>query len=284
MKNAAIALLLCLGSLSFADTLTLNDGSRHDGTVESVATTLVTFSENGNVHNYHRSNVRSIEFNNATSSYRYGNDSNRRSDDRDSTPNLASRRPEDSRPSYRPSDRSRRGSMNVPAGTEINVITNETINSTDADEGQTYSAEVSQDVLDANGRVPIPKGSDAALILRHVESQGTVSGTSEVVLDLDSVRVNGHRYMVSTEDIARQGKEGIGKNKRTATMVGGGAVLGTLIGAIAGGGKGAAIGAATGAAAGGATQVITRGKDVKVPAETNLKFRLDEPLRLNEAR
>src|SRR5207244_7207406 len=41
---------------------------------------------------------------------------------------------------------------------------------------------------------------------------------------------------------AQKGTEGLGKNKRTAEMVGGGAVLGTLIGAIAGGGKGAAIG------------------------------------------
>ena len=48
----------------------------------------------------------------------------------------------------------------------------------------------------------------------------------------------------STEDV-QKGEQGIGKNKRTAEYVGGGAVLGTLLGAIAGGGKGAAIGART---------------------------------------
>ena len=48
---------------------------------------------------------------------------------------------------------------------------------------------------------------------------------------------------------------GVGANKRTAEMVGGGAVLGTLIGAIAGGGKGAAIGAVAGAGAGAGTLV-----------------------------
>ena len=63
---------------------------------------------------------------------------------------------------------------------------------------------------------------------------------------------------------------GIGANRRTATMVGGGAALGTLLGAIAGGGKGAAIGAVAGAVAGGAAQVLTRGKEVNVPAETEL--------------
>ena len=63
-------------------------------------------------------------------------------------------------------------------------------------------------------------------------------------------------------------------------MVGGGAVLGTLLGAIAGGGKGAAIGAVAGAATGAGVQVLTRGKEVRVPAETVLNFRLDQPLYL----
>ena len=59
-------------------------------------------------------------------------------------------------------------------------------------------------------------------------------------------------------------------------------MLGTLVGAIAGGGKGAAIGAVAGAAAGGTAQVLTRGKEVKVPAETVLHFKLDQPLTLQE--
>ena len=101
------------------------------------------------------------------------------------------------------------------------------------------------------------------------------------VLDLESVRVNGHRYVVNTEDI-QKGEQGIGKNKRTGEYVGGGAVLGTLLGAIAGGGKGAAIGAIAGAAAGGGAQVLTKGHDIRVPAETVLNFRLEEPLHLRE--
>ncbi|MBZ5722786.1 MAG: hypothetical protein LAO03_20800 [Acidobacteriia bacterium] len=60
-------------------------------------------------------------------------------------------------------------------------------------------------------------------------------------------------------------------------------VLGTLIGAIAGGGKGAAIGAAAGAATGAGAEVLTRGKSVKVPAETTLRFKLDQPLVLQQA-
>ena len=66
-------------------------------------------------------------------------------------------------------------------------------------------------------------------------------------------------------------------------MIGGGAVLGTVIGAAAGGGAGAAAGAALGAAAGAAAQILTQGDEIRVPAESLLDFRLDEPLRLGGA-
>ena len=78
-------------------------------------------------------------------------------------------------------------------------------------------------------------------------------------------------------------RDGIGKNKRTAEYIGGGALLGTIIGAIAGGGKGAAIGAAAGAGAGVGTQVLTRGKKVNVPAVSLLKFRLEKSLQMGVA-
>jgi hypothetical protein len=64
-------------------------------------------------------------------------------------------------------------------------------------------------------------------------------------------------------------------------MVGGAAAIGTLIGAIAGGGDGAAIGAAVGAAGGAAAQVLTRGDQVRIPAESVLTFRLDQGWRLS---
>ena len=67
-------------------------------------------------------------------------------------------------------------------------------------------------------------------------------------------------------------------------MVGGGAVLGTIIGAIAGGGKGAAIGAVVGGAAGAGGEILTKGKEVRVPSESVLNFRLDQDLRLQPVR
>lgn len=99
-----------------------------------------------------------------------------------------------------------------------------------------------------------------------------------VQLGLRSVTVNGVTHLVVSQEV--QQTSGLGRNRRTAEMVGGGAALGTLIGAATGGGKGAVIGGLVGAAAGAAAQVLTQGKEVKIPAETVLQFRLDEPIQL----
>ena len=168
----------------------------------------------------------------------------------------------------------------VPAGTEIVVRTNDTIDTKHPSDSRIYTAVVDRDVRDRSGRVVVPRGANAELIARD-------SGDNEVVLDLEAVEVNGQRYSVDSDSQVITGdesrKEGIGKNERTGKYVGGGAVIGSIIGAIAGGGKGAAIGAATGAGAGAATQTITRGSSVRLPSESLLTFRLDRPLRVGVA-
>ena len=272
MRKLVIPFVLMSASSCFSDTLVLKDGTTHTGTLQSATAQSVMFKEGTRVTRYLRSHIQAIEF-----------DGSAASTSSNSAPDYAP--PALSPPSARHArgTTSARSSVTLPAGTEINVMTNDNIDSATANEGQTFSADVAENVVGSNGQVVIPKGSEADLVLRKVQSQGTVTGSSELVLDLQSVKVNGRRYTVSTEDVAQSNKEGVGANKRTATYVGGGAVLGTLIGAIAGGGKGAAIGAATGAAAGAGTQVLTRGKAVKVPAESTLRFKLDQPLILQAA-
>ena len=265
MRKLVIPILLLFASLCFSDTLITRDGTRHSGTFQSATSHSVSFKEGTRIHRYLRSNIRSIEFEDTVAT------------------NYAPSSTAPSGSHYASGNSEPRRSVTLAAGTEITVMTNDTIDSSTANEGQSFSADVAEDVTSPSGRVIIPKGSEADLILRRVQAQGKVTGSSELVLDLQSVKVNGRRYTISTEDVAQKGNEGIGKNKRTAEMVGGGAVLGTLIGAVAGGGKGAAIGAATGAAAGAGTEVLTRGKAVKVPAESKLHFRLDQPLQLDPA-
>jgi hypothetical protein len=172
----------------------------------------------------------------------------------------------------------------IPSGTQISVRTNEAIDSKTVSIGQTFSAQLESEILDNNGSVRIPKGSDVELVIRNASGDPNKS-SSDLVLDLAALTVNGTRYMVSTDDLVEQGSgQGVGANKRTAVMVGGGAAIGSVIGAIVGGGKGAAIGAAVGAGAGVGAEVLTKGKQVKVPSETILQFRLDQDLRLQATR
>jgi len=165
----------------------------------------------------------------------------------------------------------------IDTGTSVTVRTSEKINVKKSD-GRIFAGVVDQDVRDANNSVAIPKGSQVELTVKQLAK-------NDLVLDLESVTVGGQRYVVTADDadMGSEQKDGIGKNKRTAEYIGGGAVLGTIIGAIAGGKKGAAIGAAAGAGAGAGAQVLTRGKKVNIPAESLVTFRLEKSLRMGVA-
>jgi hypothetical protein len=165
----------------------------------------------------------------------------------------------------------------IGAGTTISVRTNEAIDSKKAD-GRVFSGVVDHDVMGTNNNVAIPRGSNVELIVKKISNK-------ELALDLESVTVNGQRHAVTADAsrLSSEERDGVGKNRRTAEYIGGGAALGAVIGAIAGGGKGAAIGAAAGAGAGAGAQVLTRGKAVKVPAESLLTFRLEQPVSMGAA-
>jgi hypothetical protein len=282
-RSALIAFLLAsaLAMPAWSDTLILQNGTSFSGTLTSANTNSITFRDRrGGTHRYSVRDVQSVQFGDTRYDSRggpggYGPPNGDRHDDHP-----------DDRGNGNPQgyqnqdnggyDQARMERVVLPAGTEVALLTNQRIDSRDIMEGQTFSAQVAQDVRDDSGSVAIPRGSDATLVTRRVENNG------DITLDVDSISVGGRRYRVSTQDQELQNRrDGVGGNKRTGQYVGGGAVFGAIIGAIAGGGKGAAIGAAAGAGAGAGAQIITRGKEVHVPAETILRFQLDRPLKLH---
>ena len=164
--------------------------------------------------------------------------------------------------------------------------TEETIDSGTAAEGQTYAAEIADDVPDANGDTVVPRGANAQVIIRSASKGNRFHGQSDLVLDLQSISVGGKEYLVSTTDLQQKGRQGVGANKRTAEFTGGGAALGAIIGAIAGGGKGAAIGAGAGAGAGVIGQVATKGGAIKVVVKdgsVTLSGKVEEMKQRNKA-
>ena len=124
----------------------------------------------------------------------------------------------------------------------------------------------------------IPSGASVTGTVRDAKKAGKFKGGATLVLALDSVTVKGHTYNIETELFNQETK---GKGKRTAGVIVGGTGVGAAIGGIAGGGKGAAIGAVTGAAAGTIGAALTGGnKNIELPAESALSFRLLSPLTL----
>jgi hypothetical protein len=100
------------------------------------------------------------------------------------------------------------------------------------------------------------------------------------MLDLQFVTINGKACTGASSESQQTSNRGIGKNKRTAEMVGAGAALGTLIGAVAGGPEAVKVpsSALVGARGGATAAVLTQGKEVKVPGESGLQFRLTDTL------
>src|ERR1700730_3474919 len=97
----------------------------------------------------------------------------------------------------------------IPPGPSITVRTNEPIYARQSD-GRAYTGTLEQDVLDVNGDVAIPRGSQAELLDRNVSG-------NELALDLESVTSNGQRYSISAEAdrIGSPRGQGIGANRRT---------------------------------------------------------------------
>ncbi|HYO80050.1 MAG TPA: hypothetical protein VES20_01505 [Bryobacteraceae bacterium] len=162
----------------------------------------------------------------------------------------------------------------IPQGTQLDVRTNEAITSKSG-EGKTYTAQIETDVIGSDGKVLLPKGSPVELVVLETRQKSGVRGAG-LQIGMRSVTVSGQTYLVISEEVRRT--SGLGANQETAQTVGAGAALGTVIGAAAGGGRGAAIGGLAGAAAGALAQILTQGKEVRIPAETVVQFRLDEPI------
>jgi hypothetical protein len=165
------------------------------------------------------------------------------------------------------------GVLTIPAGQSLLVRMVDGVDSSKNHVGDVFHATLETDLTVGNS-VVARKGTDVYGRLAEAKEAGHLAGSAELQLELTRIVIDGKDYPVVSSDYTLQGK---GRGKNTAEKVGGGAALGAIIGAIAGGGKGAAIGAGVGAGAGGAVQVLTRGQQVKVPSETLLEFRLQQP-------
>jgi hypothetical protein len=263
---ATAALGLVFVTVAAADTLELKDGRVLQGRYLGGTQAVLRFEVEGNVQTFGVNDVVAVTFT-------HGGGSARAPYDPPPAPAPAPA------PAYAPAPVAQAqpipagGSITIPAGQSILVRMIDGVDSSKNHVGDIFHASLETD-LTVNNSLVARKGTDVYGRLAEAKEAGHMAGSSELQLELTRMVVDGHDYPLVSSDYTLQGK---GRGSNTAKKVGGGAALGAIIGAVAGGGKGAAIGAGVGAGAGGAVQVLTRGQQVKVPSETLLEFRLQQP-------
>ena len=164
----------------------------------------------------------------------------------------------------------------VPAGTPLVIRTSSSLSSGTSRTGQTFLGTLARP-LNIRGRTAFPAGSTVVGTVVDAKSRGKLKGEAILDLSLSSITVRGRAYPISTRILENTEK---GKGKRTAATTGGGAAGGALIGGIAGGGKGVGIGALVGGATGLIGGAVTGNKQIELPAESVLTFRLSTPVKL----
>jgi len=272
-RNWAGCVLLGSGLVlaCFADTLTLKDGRVLSGTYLGGSARQIRMEVGDSIQSFEIERVQSIQFGpNAPVAAAPAPVA--------AEPGPAPRRDGDNvfRPET-PSDAVEpQAGIELPQGTVLTVRMIDPVDSQVNRTGETFRASIDEPVVVGSQQV-IPRGSDVVVKLVDDKQSGKISGKTELTLDLVSVTVNGKMVDVNTQAVTRASDS---RTARSGKVIGGTAVLGTIIGAIAGGGKGAAIGAVSGAGVGTAAEVATKGQRVHIPSETRLTFTLEYPVRI----
>src|SRR5437588_2596114 len=264
---AALAALFFVG-VAAADTLELKSGKVIQGKYLGGTAAVLRFEVNGEVQTFSTNDIVALTF------------TGRLSASAAMAPPAPAAAAAAAAPTPAPAAASADGDLTVPAGQSVLIRMIDGVDSSKNHPGDIFHASPETDLTVGNS-VVARKGTDVYGRLAEAQKSGTFTGKSELQLELTRMVIDGKDYPVVSSDYTLQGK---GQGSSTAKKVGVGAVAGTIIGAIAGGGKGAAIGAAAGGATGGAVQVMTKGAQVKVPSETVLEFRLQQPVTVTPAR
>lgn len=165
--------------------------------------------------------------------------------------------------------------VTIPAGSMLTIRVDQRISVKSSRAGDKFTGEVVDPVLATDSSVLVPKGSPVGGVVVVSHERGHFKGRSLLELRLTSLTLNGSEYPLTTRAMA-EGKKG--KGKRTAAFIGGGAGVGMLVGGIATGGVGLVVGGLVGGGAGTAVAGLTGNRDLDIPAESVVHFKLADDL------
>lgn len=165
--------------------------------------------------------------------------------------------------------------VNVPAGTNLTIRINQHISVKSSRAGDRFDGEIAEPVLGDNNAMVIPRGTPVGGMIVASHKRGHFKGSSILELRLTSMTLNGTEYRLDTRDLTRTKK---GKGKRSAAFIGGGSGLGMLVGGVATGGVGLLVGGLAGAGGGTAIAGLTGNRDIEIPAESIVHFKLANDL------
>jgi hypothetical protein len=171
--------------------------------------------------------------------------------------------------------------VTIPAGTALTIRIDQRIAVKSSHAGDTFSGEIVDPVLAADNSVLVPKGATVGGVVDVSHRRGHFKGRSLLELRLTSLTMNGTQYPLTTGDLARTRK---GKGRRSAALIGGGAGLGMLVGGVATGGVGLVVGGLVGGGAGAGVAGLTGNRDIDIPAESIVHFKLADDLVVQPAK
>lgn len=169
--------------------------------------------------------------------------------------------------------------VTIPAGTSLAIRLDQSISVKENRSGDRFSGEVVEPIRAADGNLLVPKNTRVGGVVDASHKRGHFKGASQLSLRLTSMTLNGQEWPLETRDLSQRKK---GKGKRSAALIGGGAGLGMLIGGLASGGTGLLWGGLAGGGAGTAAAGLTGNRDLRIPAETVVHFKLAQDLVVRE--
>jgi hypothetical protein len=180
----------------------------------------------------------------------------------------------------------------LPAGTVVHCRITQTLTTKLDYQGDAFAAQVSEPVL-LNGREVIPVGATVEGRIAQMDRPGRIKGVGKMRLTPERITLpDGRSFPMSAIVLAAYGADGAEVDGNEGTIKGassraqdaqeiaGGGAIGAVVGLIA---SHPLTGAVIGGTVGLVDRLRRRGKDLTLPAGTQLDYQLTQPLEVFQA-